>query len=163
MLLPARQVEFDFRLRDVEIVDGRPVARLSFTPIDAQPGEVEWDGDCARIDLEGWYGGDAWVDVGSGDVLRLDERLTRPFEFREPLDRPRGSRRWSRLQRDDTSTRYERVAFEDPDETLMLPRSIERNWAIDGGAFIPRYFRTQRFSNYRRFVTGGRLVDAPGR
>lgn len=162
VLLPARQVEFDFRLRDVEIVDGRPVARLSFTPIDAQPGEVEWDGDCAHIDLEGWYGGDAWVDVGSGDVLRLDERLTRPFEFREPLDRSRGSRRWSRLQRDDTTTRYERVAFEDPDETLMLPRSIERNWAIEGGAFIPRYFRTQQFSNYRRFVTGGRLVDAPG-
>ena len=44
----------------------------------------------------------------------------------------------------------------------MLPRSIERNWAIEGGGFIPRYFRTQRFSNYRRFVTGGRLVDAPG-
>ena len=162
VLLPARQVEFDFRLRDVEIVDGRPVARLSFTPTDAQPGEVEWEGDCARIDLEGWYRGDAWVDVGSGDVLRLDERLTRPFEFREPPDRPRGSRRWSRLHRDDASTRYERVAFEDPDETLMLPRSIERNWAIDGGGFIPRYFRTQRFSNYRRFVTGGRLVDAPG-
>ena len=162
VLLPARQVEFDFQLRDVEIVDGRPIARLSFTPIDAQPGEVEWDGDCAHIELEGWYGGDAWVDVSSGDVLRLDEHLTRPFEFREPIDRSRDSRRWSRLQRDDASTRYERIAFKDPDETLMLPRSIERNWAIEGGAFIPRYFRTQRFSNYRRFVTGGRLVDAPG-
>ena len=126
VLLPTRQVEFDFRLRDVEIVDGRPIARLSFTPIDVQPGEVEWEGDCARIELEGWYGGDAWVDVDSGDVLRLDEHLTRPFEFREPIDRPRGSRRWSRLERDDTSTRYERIAFEDPNETLMLPRSIER-------------------------------------
>ena len=162
VLLPARQAEFDFRLRDVEIVDGRPIAKLSFTPIDVQPGEVEWEGDCVRIELEGWYGGDAWVDVGSGDVLRLDEHLTRPFEFREPIDRPRASRRWSRLERDDTITRYERIAFEDPDETLMLPRSIERNWAVEGGGFIPRYFRTQRFSNYRRFVTDGRLVGAPG-
>jgi hypothetical protein len=162
VLLPARQVEFDFRLRDVEIVDGRPIAKLSFTPIDVQPGEVEWDGDCVHIELEGWYGGDAWVDVGSGDVLRLDERLTRQFEFREPIGRPLASRHWSRLERDDTITRYERIAFEDPDETLMLPRSIERNWAIEGGGFIPRYFRTQRFSNYRRFVTGGRLVGAPG-
>ena len=162
VLLPARQVEFDFRLRDVEIVDGRPIAKLSFTPIDAQPGEVEWDGDCVRLELEGWYGGDAWVDVGSGDVLRLDEHLTRQFEFREPIDRPRASRRWNRLERDDTITRYERIAFEDPDETLMLPRSIERSWAIEGGGFIPRYFRTQRFSNYRRFLTDGRLVGAPG-
>ena len=99
VLLPARQIEFDFRLRDVEIVDGRPIAKLSFTPIDAQPGEVEWEGDCAHIELEGWYRGDAWVDVGSGDVLRLDEHLTRPFEFREPIDRPRAGRRWSRLER----------------------------------------------------------------
>ena len=163
VLLPARQVEMHFRLGGVETVDGRPIAKLSFTPIDVQPGEVEWEGDCARIELEGWYGGDAWVDVGSGDVLRLDEHLTRQFEFREPPERPRGSMRWSRLERDDTSIRYERIAFEDPDETLMLPRSIDRNWSIEGGGFIPRYFRTQRFSNYRRFITGGRLVGAGAR
>ena len=162
VLLPARQVEFDFRLCDVEIVDGRPVARLSFTPVEAQPGEVDCDGDCAHIELGGWYGGDAWVNVGSGDVLRLNEPLTRPFEVCEPIDRSRCSRRWSRLQRDDTSTRYDRITFEDPDETLMLSRSIERNWAIKGRGFIPRHFRTQRFSNYRRFVTHRRLVDVPG-
>lgn len=161
LLLPARQVEFDFRLGDVETVDGRPVARLSFTPTDVQRGEIEWEGDCVSIDLEGWYGGSAWVDVESGEVLRLDRRLTRPFEFREPADRPGASRRWNRLERDDSSIRYERIVFEDPDETLMLPRSIEHNWSIEGGGFVPRYFRMHRFSNYRRFVTGGRLV-APG-
>ncbi len=161
VLLPARQVESDFRLDGVETVDGRPVAKLSFTPIDVQPGKVEWDGDCVHIELENWYGGDAWVDVESGDVLRLDRRLTRRFEFRERAERPRASLRWNRLERDDSSIRYERIAFEDPDETLMLPRSMEHNWSIEGGGFIPRYFRTHRFSNYRRFVTGGRLL-APG-
>ena len=160
VLLPVRQVEYDFRPDGVEIVDGRPVAKLSFTPLEVQPGEVEWEGDCVSIDLEGWYGGDAWVDVESGDVLRLDRRLTRRFEFREP-EGPGTGRRWNRLERDDISIRYERIAFEDPDETLMLPRSIDHNWSIEGGGFIPRYFRTHRFSNYRRFVTGGRLVD-PG-
>ena len=30
--------------------------------------------------------GEAWIDVESGDVLRLDEHLIRRFEFREPLD-----------------------------------------------------------------------------
>ena len=158
VLLPAGQLGFDFRLASVEIVDGRPVARLSFTPIDVQPGEVEWDGDCVRIELEGWYGGDAWVDVESGDVLRLDRHLNRRFEFRERAESPGASLRWNRLERDDSSIRYERIAFEDPDETLMLPRSIDHSWSIEGGGFIPRYFRTHRFSNYRRFVTGGRLV-----
>lgn len=160
VLLPIRQPEYDFRPDGVEIVDGRPVAKLSFTPLDIQPGEVEWEGDCVSIDLEGWYGGDAWVDVESGDVLRLDRHLTRRFEFREP-ERPGASRRWNRLERDDMSIRYERIAFEDPDETLLLPRSMDHHWSIEGGGFIPRYFRTHRFSNYRRFVTGGRLVD-PG-
>ena len=161
LLLPARQVESDFRLDEVKTVDGRPVAKLSFTPIDVQPGEVERDGDCVHIELEGWYGGDAWVDMESGDVLRLDRRLTRRFEFREGTERSRAGGRWNRLERDDSSIRYERIAFEDPDETLMLPRSIEHNWSIEGGGFIPRYFRTHRFSDYRRFVTGGRLLP-PG-
>ena len=161
VLLPARQPEYDFRPDGVEIVDGRPVAKLSFRPLDVQPGEIEWEGHCVTIDLEGWYGGDAWVDVESGDVLRLDRRLTRRFEFREPAKRPGASRRWNRLERDDTSIRYERIAFEDPDETLLLPRSMDHHWSIEGGGFIPRYIRTHRFSDYRRFVTGGRLV-APG-
>ena len=161
VLLPARQVGFDFRLNEVEIVDGRPVARLSFTPIDVPPGGVEWEGDCVTMELEGWYGGNAWVDVESGDVLRLDRHLTRQFEFREPAERPRASLRWNRLERDDSSIRYERIEFEDPDETLMLPRSIDHNWSIEGGGFIPRYFRTHRFSDYRRFVAEGRLVP-PG-
>ena len=53
VLLPARQPEFDFRLRDVDIVDGRPVARLSFTPIDAQPrGRVGLQ-CCARRSSDG--------------------------------------------------------------------------------------------------------------
>ena len=161
VLLPARQVGFDFRLNEVESVDGRPVARLSFTPIDVPPGEVEWEGDCVTMELEGWYGGDAWVDVESGDVLRLDRRLTRQFQFREPAGRRGASLRWNRLERDDSSIRYERIAFEDPDETLMLPRSIDHNWSIEGGGFIPRYFCTHRFSDYRRFVAEGRLVP-PG-
>ena len=161
VLLPTRQREFEFSLHDLERIDGREVAQVAYTPVDAAPGEVEWDGDCVRIELDGWYGGEAWVDVESGDVLRLDGHLTRQFEFREPQDRPRASLRWSRLERDDTTIRYERVAFEDPAETLMLPRSIERNWAIEGGGFIPRYFRSQQFSNYRRFVTDGRLVGGP--
>lgn len=163
VLLPARQPEFKFSLRELVRIDGRQVARVAYTPVEAAPGEVEWDGDCVRIELDGWYGGEAWVDVESGDVLRLDGRLTRQFEFREPQDRPRASMRWSRLERDYTTIRYERVAFEDPAETLMLPRSIERNWAIEGGGFIPRYYRSQQFSNYRRFITDGHLVGSPER
>ena len=95
-------------------------------------------------------------------MLRLDERLTRRFEFREPEDRPRARPGWIALERADLSIRYQRVTFENPAETLMLPRSIERGWTLQGSGFVPRYYRSQQFSNHRRFVTDGRLVGTPG-
>jgi hypothetical protein len=49
------------------------------------------------------------------------------------------------------------VAFTEPHETLMLPVSIE-TLTIVRNAGAPRVRKTQEFSNYRRFVTGGRVV-----
>jgi hypothetical protein len=160
ILLPARQAEFAIVLDEVDVVDGRQVARLTLEPLEVSDGEVEFDGDCIRMELDGWYRRQAWVQVDTGEVLRLDEQLMRRFEFREPQDRASASPRWVALERDTTSIRYERVAFDDPVETLMLPRAIERSWASEGSGVVPRYFRSQRFENYRRFLTGGRLLGA---
>ena len=160
-LLPVRQVEFEFSLRELERTDGRRVARLTYVPLEEGPAEVTWDDDCVSISLDGRSRGEVWVDVESGDVLRLDERLMRRFEFREPKDRPRPRSGRIVLERDDMSIRYERVTFRNPAETLMLPRSIEHSWVLQGSGFTPRYYRMQQFSNHRRFVTGGRLVGAP--
>lgn len=157
-LLPVRQVEFEFSLGKLEWIDGRQVARLDYVPLEEGLAEVIWDEDCVSISLPGRSRGEAWVDVESGDVLRLDERMTRRFEFREPRDRPRARPGWIALERDDVTIRYQRVTFENPAETLMLPRSIERSWTLRGSGFVPRYFRSQQFSNYRRFVTDGRLI-----
>ena len=159
-LLPARQVEFEFSLGAPRIVDGRRVARLDYTPLEEGPAEVTWDGDCVSISLRGRTSGEAWVDVESGDVVRLDERLTRRFKFREPDDRPQARPGWIVLERDDLSIRYERVTFTDPPETLMLPSSIEHSWVLRGSGFVPRYYRHQQFSNHRRFVTDGRVIGA---
>ena len=161
-LLPVRQVEFEFSLGELEWIDGRRVARLDYVPRKEGVGEVTWTEDCVSISLPGWSRGQAWVDVASGDVLRLDERLTRRFEFREPE-----GRRWARagrlvLERNDLSICYERVTFSDPTERLMLPRSTERSWTLRGIGFVPRYYRHQEFSNHRRFLTDGRLVGASG-
>ena len=161
-LLPVRQVEFEFSLSELEWIDGRRVARLDYVPLEEGLAEVTWDKDCVSISLPGRSRGEAWVDVESGDVLRLDERLTRRFEFREPEDRPRARAGWIVLERNDVSIRYQRVTFENPAETLMLPRSIDSSWVLRGSGFVPRYYRSQQFSNHRRFLTDGRLVGAPG-
>ena len=161
-LLPVQQGEFEFSLGELEWMDDRRVARLDYVPLEEGPTEVVWDEDCVSISLPGRSRSEAWVDVESGDVLRLDERLARRFEFREPADRPQARQGLIALERDDVSIRYQRVTFENPAETLMLPRSIERSWTLRGAGFVPRYYRSQQFSNHRRFVTAGRLVGATG-
>ena len=157
-LLPVQQLEFTFSLGKLDKIDGRWVARLDYVPLKQGRAEVTWDEDCVSISLPGRSRGEAWVDVESGDVLRLDERLTGLFDFREPEDRARARSGWITLERDDLSIRYQRVTFESPDETLMLPRSIERSWTIRGSGFVPRYYQSQEISGHRRFVTAGRLV-----
>ena len=161
-LLPARQGEFEFSLSGTESVSGRQVAQLAYVPLAAGPAEITWEDGCVSLSLPGRSRGEVWVDVATGDVLRLDERLMRRFEFREPQDRPR--RHWGplALERSESSTRYERVTFDDPEETFMLPRSIESSWTMQGTGFLPRYVRSQQFSDHRRFVSEGRILQTPG-
>lgn len=158
-LLPARQAEFTFTLDGLDEIDGRQVARLDYVPRAVGPEEITWEEDCVSLSLPGRSSGRAWVDVQSGDVLRLDERLMGRFEFYEPEDRPR--ERWEPivLERSESSIRYQRVSFEDPAETLMLPRAIESSWTLLGTGFVPRYVRSQEYADHRRFVTEGRIRE----
>src|SRR6185503_17585440 len=97
-----------------------------------------------------------WIDAETFDVLRVDERLTGRMDFRIPDDQRRfGFGDVLVLERHDTSIRYKPVAFQDPEERMLLPESID-TLTIYRGAQSHR--SKQVFSNYRRFVTGGRLV-----
>ena len=63
------------------------------------------------------------------------------------------------LERHDSSICFREVKFDDPQETLTLPRLVETTsiWRRSG---IVRNRRTQEFSDYRRFITGARIVGA---
>jgi hypothetical protein len=52
--------------------------------------------------------------------------------------------------------RYKTVAFHDPEEAMLLPESIDLINVMRGGLASTR--RSQTFSDYRRFLTGGRVV-----
>ena len=62
------------------------------------------------------------------------------------------------IERYDTSVRYRRVMFSDPDETLLLPSSIETLSIVRNGG-TPRLRTTQTFSDYKRFVANSRIVQ----
>ena len=53
------------------------------------------------------------------------------------------------------STRYKAVKFTDPDETVMLPETIESVTVVRTQLQSTR--RTATFSAYRRFLTKGRV------
>jgi hypothetical protein len=59
--------------------------------------------------------------------------------------------------RDDVTIRYRTVAFSDPDEMSLLPESIDSFTVVRGGLESTR--RNQTFSDYKRFVTGGRVLQ----
>jgi hypothetical protein len=61
------------------------------------------------------------------------------------------------LERHDTRIDYEQVTFTDPDEAILLPRRIE-SIQIVRNTGTPEVRVTRTFSNYRRFLTGGRAI-----
>lgn len=126
----------------------------------SRPELIEDEG--GHDDCFDWKGpvsiaGKLWVDAASHEVLRLDRRITGPTDIRVPhsLQRKYRFTPWLTIDRDDLTLRYKEVAFTEPDETLLLPESIEMITVVRSGLQSTR--RTQVFSDYRRFLTGSRL------
>lgn len=113
--------------------------------------------DCLSISMPGGTKGRVWIDASTHDVLRVEERLISPIDVRVPLaiQRRQHFPDYIVLDRYDRFVRYKRVAFDDPAETMLLPDSIEE-LTLSRGAGSHR--TRQVFSNYKRFLTGGRLV-----
>jgi hypothetical protein len=159
MLLPNRQRDYAFTWAGIGRMDGRAAVMVDYRSLESGPVTVTRNEDCVSIELPGRSRGRVWIDQATGDVLRLDERLTGMFDVDVSPD-PR--RRWPTaswmIERADMSIRYKRVTFRNPDETLLLPASID-TVTIIRNAGVPRVRKTQVFSDYRRFVTEGRIVQ----
>jgi hypothetical protein len=155
MLLPNRQKEFVFTVGEVE--RGR-VTVLDFVPVSRMPPTVTWRGACGNVDVNGSTRGRVWIESATGAVLRLEERLDKPFQFVLPANVLANSGPVSQtVDRFETSIRYEPVTFRDPDETLLLPKSA-RTFTVIANGGVPRLLTLQSFDKYQRFVTGGRVV-----
>jgi hypothetical protein len=126
--------------------------------VEQKPARIHWHDECGSIDLPGRTRGRVWLDAATNDVLRLDEELTGMLEFRVPREQRRqGAPDSMIVERADSSIRYKPVVFHDPEETLMLPASID-SFTIIRNSGVPRLRTTQVFTNYKRFMTAGRLV-----
>lgn len=162
-LLPGRRDEFEFRVAGQGRAGDRPAVMIDYRSRRPEAPVVEWnfrgDDECAQLDTPGRSRGRVWADPETHAILRLDERLIGMVDFRVPSEQQRqgGWPAVVTLQQAETSIRYKEVRFVEPDERLMLPAEIT-NMIVIQASGTSRRLVTQTFTNYRRFVTGSRIL-----
>ena len=158
-LLPDNRAEWKFAMGRPERLDGRPAMTLEYSLRESHPARVT-EKECLFTDLTGQTVGRLWADPATAEIFRIDERLKGLVDIKVPKEWwQRGRPREITFERLNSSVRYRRVAFIDPPEDLLLPVSIETVHVhrSDTGA-ASRLRITHSYANYRRFVTGSRLI-----
>jgi hypothetical protein len=164
-LLPREQKLYEFKLAGEDNVGGRRALRVELL----RPGEggpsVEWKGNSFRV-VSAPTRWTFWVDAERFDVLRVESHLEAPFEFESPrvvnagpLGRL-GPKTKFRYARQDYAVAFRRVRLKEPEETRLVPDSVEAVTVIEGAGH-PRTRRTTRFSDYRRFRSDVKVVEEP--
>ena len=164
MLLPSQRDAYTWTLAGRGKVDGRAAILVDYqekAAITVDVRLVENNDDCVSYDIEGGLRGRIWVDAETFDVLRMDQRMGGQVEVPMPRElrrRPGVEATWT-VERLDTTYRFKRVRFADPEETLVLPVS-STSLRITRGAGTPRIRVNTEYRQYRRFLTGGGSSDA---
>jgi hypothetical protein len=158
-LLPGNQSDWTFTMGKRGTLDGRAAISVDYRRRSPRPPSVAEDGDCLLADLSGLMVGRLWADAASAEVLRVEERLARSVDLKVPKEMLRRNRpTHANYEQLLISTRYKTVAFTEPEETLLLPASIESLHVYKTDAGTNRLRITQTFTKYRRFVTASRLL-----
>jgi len=132
------------------------------SPGTRDPGKLVEDpnghADCFSWELPSAMKGRVWIDATTFDVLRVEQHLTGPGSLRVSIEQQRKHMLpdWITIERYDKTIRLKKAAFKDPDETMLLPESIESLILVRNGLQSIR--KEQRFTDYRRFLTTGRIV-----
>jgi hypothetical protein len=161
LLLPSQRGRYTFTYGGRETVDRRDAIVIAFREIrkpTVDVSMVEDKEDCISFDIEGGMRGRVWLDAETHDVLRLDQSLGGLVEIPLPRKATRhgGTMFWT-MERWDTTIRFRRVTFQDPEETLVLP--VESSTLqVTRGAGTPRLRTSTQYLSYRRFITAGRVI-----
>ncbi len=159
-LLPAERGTYVFNLAGRGTGKEANTVMVDFRSLETGKPEMKQQPDkhegCFSINIPGRVKGRVWIDSETYEVLRIDQQLTGRVDFRVPFEQVRkGMVDVLIIERYDISIRYKPVTFHDPEETVLLPASVETLTMYRGAQ---SHRTTQAYSNYRRFMTGGRLV-----
>ena len=163
-LLPSHRFDYRFRIAGMTKERDRIALMIDFSSLNRRSNPELIEDPAGHEDCFDWSGhiasrGRIWVDAESHDVLRVERGLGGPVDVKVPvlIQRRYQIHNWVVIVRDDVTIRYKTIAFSDPDEVLLLPASIDTLTVIRGSLQSTR--RTQKFSDYRRFVTEGKVLQ----
>jgi hypothetical protein len=163
-LLAAHRSEYQFRTAGIAKDRNRTALLIDFASVDRRSNPELIEDPSGHDDCFDWSGhiasrGRIWVDASNYDVVRVERGLRGPVDVKVPacIQRRHHLDSWVVIERDDVTIRYRTVAFGDPDEVLLLPESIDSFTVVRGGLESTR--RNQTFSDYKRFVTAGRVLQ----
>lgn len=146
-LLGANQSRYRFSIGEAR--GGPPGTHvLDFIESPPERVHVKWEGNCFEAE-GGGHQGRVWFDPATYDVFQVDLRLSKPFLIPLP-DGYFGVRPAIRVERSETVLRFSRVEFHQPDESVLLPDSIDTLHVLRG---VPSLRIHQKLANYRRFLT----------
>lgn len=163
-LLPKNRAEYQFKPAGSATDRNRAALMIDFASVNRKSNPELIEDPGGHDDCFDWSGhipsrGRLWIDASNYDVLRVERGIGGPVDVRVPLLIQRRYRLDFTvvIVRDDVTIRYKTVQFSDPNEVLLLPESIESLTIVRGGLQSTR--RSQMFSDYRRFVTGGKVLQ----
>ena len=162
MLLPQQRVEYTFSIVGPAKQDGRAAILVAYR-MKAKPtvavSLVDNNENCISYSIDGGMRGRIWLDAETYDVLRLDQGFAGLVDIKLPWKVARRSPDngvWT-MERFDSSIRFKPIKFSDPDETLILPVSAS-SLRITRRSGSPRLRTNTEYTQYRRFLTAGRVV-----
>jgi hypothetical protein len=161
LLLGSERMKYAFSLSGTDRVGGRETTTVNFrelAPVSTTSEVVPGIEDCISYEITGGRQGRLWIDASSGEILRLDLRSPTMVDIKVPdeLARRSGTPAFLTQDRSETTIRFERVHFRDPDEDIMLPvRSVQLRQMRGGGQRT-----TTTYTDYQRYLTEGRMLSA---
>ncbi|MEP7270254.1 MAG: hypothetical protein ABI882_02060 [Acidobacteriota bacterium] len=168
-LLSPERGRYNFAPVSEEQLNGRASLVVSVTPAfsnqtPAKP-EIRIEGDCFSLGGVPPAEGRIWIDREREEVVQVSWLQPRPIEFSIPAGvnwkgpffvfRPG---RQIRLERQESRTRFERVSFEEPHQTVLMPVESESLTFLSGTG-SPGLKTTTRYSQFKRFLTDVKVKE----
>jgi hypothetical protein len=165
-LLPAEQSKYVFSLIGESELRGQKTLVVSvFSVARGETPTFKIEDNCLRLTGALPMEGRLWIDPKTEEIIQISWQLENPVEgkagagvsMKGPFIVFRPSR-GLRYERNETTTQFMRLDFQNPDQTLLVPRESE-TLSLLRGASHPGFHSTTKYTEFKRFLTDVKVKE----